>query len=226
MATILVAEDDEHIRLLITQRLKKQFTVLTAGDGQEALEVIREQPVDLLVADVMMPRMDGFELVRNLREQGFTLPILMITANLSFDSKKTGFSSGVDDYLTKPIEYEELMWRIQALLRRARIFTDQKIRIGEVLLDSRDYTLCRGELRLELPRKEFDLLFKLLSFPGRIFTKDQIMQDVWGRFSESGEETVKTHISRLRTRLKDIDEFALVAVKGIGYKAEIPGEQG
>jgi len=223
MATILIAEDDENLRLLISRRLQDHYSIVCAGDGREALDILNVRHVDLLIADIMMPRLDGFELVQNLRHRGFALPVLMLTANQSFDAKRAGFSSGTDDYMTKPVNYEELLWRIRALLRRAEIVSSKRIEIGRIVLDSSTYTVSRGDSSIELPKKEFELLFKLLSYPGRIFTRNQLMDEIWGYASESGEDTVKTHISRLRNKLKDFGELAIVAVKGIGYKAEVKG---
>jgi two-component system, OmpR family, response regulator len=223
MVTILIAEDDENIQLLISHRLKSFYAILCASDGKEALDVLAEQHVDLLIADIMMPRMDGFELVQNIRRQGLNIPVLMLTANQSFDAKRTGFRSGTDDYMTKPVNYEELLWRVQALLRRAHIFADEKIERGGAVLDSSAYTIAQGDRSVELPKKEFELLFKLLSSPGRIYTKSQLMDEIWGYDSESSEETVKTHVSRLRSKIKDFPGIELIAVKGIGYKAEVGG---
>ena len=203
MATILLAEDNEAVRLLTQAKLRHQFTVVTAANGREALDILNRQHVDLIVADVMMPVMDGYQLVRTLRAEGNEIPVLFLTALQSMDSKREGFSSGIDDYLTKPVDYEELIWRIQALLRRAHIASEQQI----------------------LPKKEFDLLYKLLSYPGQIFTRSQLLDDVWGYVSESGEDTVKTHISRLRNRLKDVDDFQIITIKGLGYKAELVKEK-
>lgn len=223
MAVILIAEDDSNIRLLIEARLKPHYAVVCASDGKEALDIIESQRMDLLIADIMMPRMDGFRLVKTIREEGFTLPVLILTAKQSFDDKRTGFSSGTDDYMTKPVNYEELLWRIEALLHRAKIASENKITIGEAVLDSETYTVAFREKVTELPKKEFDLLFKLLSYPGQIFTKNQLLDDIWGYDSESGEDTVKTHVSRLRNKLDDIPEFEIVTIKGLGYKAEIKG---
>lgn len=223
MTTILIAEDDENIRILTSQRLKSQFEVLCANDGKEALDIISNTRIDLLIADIMMPRMDGFELVQAVRRQGITVPVIMLTANHTFDAKRAGFSSGTDDYMTKPVNYEELVWRIQALLRRAKISSEKKIIVGKIILDGESYAISRDGISFELPKKEFELLYKLLSYPGRIFTKNQLLDDIWGYSSESGEDTVKTHISRLRNRLKDFNDFSIIAVKGIGYKAEIGG---
>ena len=225
MATILLVEDDDSMRLLTTAKLKHQFNIVCAGDGVEALEVLEHRAVDLIIADVMMPRMDGYTLVKTLRERGDPIPVLLLTAKQSFEDKREGFSSGIDDYMTKPVNYEELIWRINALLRRSRIASEQKIVVGRVVLDSGTYTVQREGETLELPRKEFELLYKLLSYPGQIFTRNQLLDGVWGYDSESGEDTVKTHISRLRNKLRDIPEFRIVTIKGLGYKAEITKEE-
>lgn len=223
MATILIAEDDKNIQLLIEARLKSKYTVICANNGQEALHIIEAKKIDLLIADIMMPIMDGFKLVQTIRKDGYTIPILMLTAKQSFEDKRTGFSSGIDDYMTKPVNYEELHWRIEALLRRAKIANENKITIGNVVLDSSSYIIFVEDKAIELPKKEFDLLFKLLSYPGQIFTKNQLLDDIWGYDSDSGEDTVKTHISRLRNKFQYIDEFKIITVKGLGYKAEISG---
>ena len=212
MATILLVEDEASMRLLTCAKLKHQFTIICAKDGVEALELLERQPVDLIIADVMMPRMDGHTLVQTLRDQGNGIPVLLLTAKQSFEDKRRGFSSGVDDYMTKPVNYEELTWRINALLRRAHIASERRIVIGPVV---------RGEQVLELPKKEFELLYKLLSYPGQIFTRNQLLDDIWGFDSESGEDTVKTHISRLRNKLRAIEEFRIITIKGLGYKAEV-----
>lgn len=226
MATILLVEDDDSMRLLTTAKLKHQFNIVCAGDGVEALEVLERRAVDLIIADVMMPRMDGYTLVKTLRERGDSIPVLLLTAKQSFEDKREGVSSGIDDYMTKPVNYEELTWRLNALLRRSRIASEQKIVVGRVVLDSGTYTVQREGETLELPRKEFELLYKLLSYPGQIFTRNQLLDGVWGYDSESGEDTVKTHISRLRNKLRDIPEFRIVTIKGLGYKAEITKEEG
>lgn len=223
MATILIAEDDRNIQMLIAARLKLHYTIVCANDGQEALDIIESQKIDMLIADVMMPRIDGFRLVQTIRENGFTIPVLILTAKQSFDDKRAGFSSGTDDYMTKPVNYEELQWRIEALLRRARIASENKITLGDVVLDSSSYTVTDKDKVIELPKKEFELLYKLLSYPGQIFTKNQLLDDIWGFDSESGEDTVKTHISRLRNKFQDIDVFQIITIKGLGYKAEVSG---
>ena len=225
MATILLVEDDTSMRLLTTAKLKHRYAIISVQDGVEALDVLERQPVDLIIADVMMPRMDGYTLVKTLRERGDQIPVLLLTAKQSFEDKREGFSSGVDDYMTKPVNYEELIWRLDALLRRAHIASEQRIVVGRTVLDSGTYTVTREGAAMELPKKEFELLYKLLSYPGQIFTRNQLLDGVWGYDSESGEDTVKTHISRLRNKLRDIPEFRIVTIKGLGYKAEITKEE-
>ena len=225
-ASIVVVDDEPSIRELLVASLHfAGFDVTTAASGSEAIEVIEKTQPDLIVLDVMLPDIDGFTVTRRIRQEGIGAPVLFLTALQSMDSKREGFSSGIDDYLTKPVDYEELIWRIQALLRRAHIASEQQILVGNTRLDSASYTVtCRGQT-LELPKKEFDLLYKLLSYPGQIFTRSQLLDDVWGYVSESGEDTVKTHISRLRNRLKDVDDFQIITIKGLGYKAELVKEK-
>ena len=225
MAVVLIVEDDPHTQKLTRVKLAPHFTVLCADDGEGALAVLEHQHVDLIVADVMMPRLDGYGLVEELRAAGLDIPIIMVTAREAFDDKKKGFALGADDYMVKPINYEELVWRIQALLRRARINSEQCITLGGVTLDSKAYTVSRDGEKQTLPKKEFELLYKLLSYPGVIFTKNQLLDDIWGYDSTSDENTVKTHISRLRSRFEDCQAFRIVTIKGLGYKAEIGEEQ-
>ncbi len=221
MATILVVEDDRNMRLLTAARLEDQYTVVTASDGIEALEYIHKGGIDMIVADIMMPRMDGYELLQTIRQEGYDTPYLMLTAKETLDDKQRGFSLGTDDYMTKPFSSDELVWRISALMRRADIAQNKKIEIGSVTVDSKKYAVYNDNEYIEFPKKEFDLLFKLLSYPDRIFSKEQLLDSVWGVNAETGEETVKTHMSRIRNRLKNIDEIKIVTLKGLGYKADI-----
>ncbi len=221
LPVILIAEDDENLRLLLRHDLERRYEVRVAADGVEALEIIGQENVDLLVADIMMPRMDGFELVQEIRRRNIGIPAMMLTANQTFDAKRTGFRIGIDDYMTKPVNVEELLWRIKAILRRAGATEDEVLQIGAITVDAGKYSVARGDYGTSLPKKEFELLFKLVSSPGRIFTKTQLMEDVWGLDSESGEETIKTHMSRLRSSIADFPEISIVAIKGIGYKAQI-----
>lgn len=225
MATILVVEDDKHTRMLTVARLKGHYTVLEAEDGEKALDIFYSQHVDLIVADIMMPHMDGYELVRTLREYKQDVPVIMLTAKQTFDDKKTGFATGTDDYLTKPVNYEELLWRIEALLRRAKIYAEKKIELGNVTLSEDTYTVQRVQKdgqrqEVALPKKEFELLYKLLSYPNQIFTKEQLLEEIWGYDTDSDDTTVKTHISRIHNRFADWQEFTIVTIRGLGYKAE------
>lgn len=224
MSTILVVEDDRNTRLLTVARLKSYFDVKSASDGLAALDILYQNKIDLIVADVMMPNMDGYSLLRTLREEKNDIPILLLTAKQSFEDKREGFTSGTDDYMTKPVNYEELLWRINALLRRAQIATEKKIVVGPIIIDSTSYTVSFDDQVIELPKKEFELLFKLLSYPNVIFTKQQLIDEIWGFDTESSEDTLKTHISRLRSKLKECTEFEIVTIKGLGYKAEIKND--
>ena len=226
MATVLVAEDEKNLQLLIQAQLKPYYTVLTADNGEEALAIIESQHIDLLIADIMMPKMDGIELLKELRRDGFQFPVLLLTAKQTIMDKREGFKTGADDYLTKPVIYEELLLRIEALLRRAHISAEQKIIIGDVTVDSATYTLSDKVTSLALPKKEFELLFKLLSYPGQIFTRNQLLDEIWGFDSESSEDTIKTHMNRLRNKCKSFEVFQLTTVKGLGYKAMILEEVG
>lgn len=194
MATILIAEDDRNIRLLTAARLSDQYTTVCACDGMEALKLIHRGGIDLVVADIMMPRMDGYELLKTIRSEGYTTPYLMLTAKESLSDKQQGFSLGTDDYMTKPFSTDELLWRVGALLRRAHIAQSKKIRISSVTVDSEKYAVYTDSEYMEFPKKEFDLLFQLLSYPDRIFSKEQLLDSVWGINAESGEETVKIFV--------------------------------
>ena len=220
MFQILVVDDDRNTRMLLKAVLEAEnYSVLTASDGVEALQVLDENHVDLVVLDVMMPNMDGYAFTKTLREGNDNLPILMISARQLPADKKKGFLVGTDDYMTKPIDEEEMLLRIRALLRRAKIASEHKIVLGDVVLDYDSLTVTRkGEIQ-ELPQKEFLLLYKLLSYPGKIFTRIQLMDDIWGADSETGWETVTVHIGRLRRRFEGWPEFEIVSVRGLGYKA-------
>lgn len=220
MFHILVADDDKNTRLLFKAVLENAgYTVTTAANGGEALAALDRAHVDLVVLDVMMPKMDGYEFTRTLRSVDDHLPVLMVSAKQQPADRKQGFLVGTDDYMTKPIDEEEMLLRIKALLRRARIATERKIVLGDVVLDYDTYTVSRGEDVQELPQKEFLLLYKLLSYPGKIFTRIQLMDEIWGADNNSGWETVTVHIGRLRKRFAGWTEFELESVRGLGYKA-------
>ena len=220
MFRILIADDDKNIRRLLSAVLKNAgYTTVTAENGAEALKVLDSEEIDLAVVDVMMPVMDGYELTQALRAAREDLPILMISARQLPEDRKKGFLSGTDDYITKPVDEEELVLRIRALLRRARIASEHRLTVGRLTLDYDALTVSDGEEVFTLPQKEFMLLFRLLSNPGRIFTRIQLMDEIWGSDSETGWETVTVHIGRLRKRFEKYDDFDIVAVRGLGYKA-------
>lgn len=220
MFQILVAEDDRNTRRLLQAVLENDgYQVVTAEDGESALEVMDRQHVDLVVLDVMMPKMDGYEFTKTLRACNNNLPILMVSAKQLPTDKKQGFLVGTDDYMTKPIDEEEMLLRIKALLRRARIVSERRIVVGDVVLDYDALSVRRGDQVQVLPQKEFLLLYKLLSYPGKIFTRIQLMDEIWGADSDTGWETVTVHVGRLRKRFQDWPEFDIVSVRGLGYKA-------
>ena len=220
MFRILVADDDKNTRRLFQAVLENAgYVVSTADSGLGALEVLDREHIDLVVLDVMMPNMDGYEFTRTLREGKNELPILMVSAKQLPSDKKRGFLVGTDDYMTKPIDEEEMLLRIKALLRRAQIASERRIVIGDAVLDYNSMTVSRGEESVQLPQKEFMLLYKLLSYPGKIFTRIQLMDEIWGADSDTGWETVTVHIGRLRKRFQDWPEFEIESVRGLGYKA-------
>ena len=220
MFQILVVDDDRNTRLLLRAVLQAEnYTVFTAENGEDALQVMDREHIDLVVLDVMMPKMDGYEFTRILRQTDNNLPILMVSARQMPADKRQGFLVGTDDYITKPIDEVEMLLRIKALLRRARIASERRIVLGEVVLDYDSFTVSRGGETQELPQKEFLLLYKLLSYPGKIFTRIQLMDEIWGAESDTGWETVTVHIGRLRKRFELWPEFEIVSVRGLGYKA-------
>jgi DNA-binding response OmpR family regulator len=198
---------------------KANYTVLLAENALEALPMLEREHVDLLVLDIMVPGMDGYEFTKTLRDTDNNIPILMVSAKQMPEDKHKGFIAGTDDYITKPIDDEEMLYRIKALLRRAKIATERKIVLGEVVLDYDSLTVTRGNETHELPQKEFLLLYKLLSYPGKIFTRIQLMDDIWGAESDTGWETVTVHIARLRKKFDSYPEFSIESVRGLGYKA-------
>jgi DNA-binding response OmpR family regulator len=220
MFQILVVEDDTNARKLMKAVLERaEYSVLTAVNGEDALAVMDAHHIDLILLDIMMPGMDGYAFTDELRRAGSTVPILMVTAKQLPADKKKGFLVGTDDYMTKPVDTEEMLLRIKALLRRSRIINERKLIIGTVELDYDALTVTRGDDHQTLPQKEFYLLYKLLSYPDKIFTRIQLMDEIWGMESESGDTTVNVHINRLRRRFEHYPEFDLVSVRGLGYKA-------
>lgn len=220
MFHILVVDDDKNTRLFLSAVLEDaKYIVSAASNGEEALEIMDREHIDLVVLDIMMPRMDGYEFTSHIREANNNLPILMVSAKQLPADKHKGFLVGTDDYITKPIDDEEMLYRIKALLRRAKIANERKIEIGDVVLDYDSFTVTRKNEIYELPQKEFLLLYKLLSYPGKIFTRIQLMDEIWGSDSETGWETVTVHIGRLRKKFEGWSEFEIESVRGLGYKA-------
>ena len=213
MNRILIVEDDENLSLLYQSALKNErFEVFRAMNGVDALNILDKQFIDLIISDIMMPDMDGYELAESLREAGYDLPILFITAKDSFEDKKRGFTIGIDDYMVKPID---------ALLRRAQIVHTKELVVGKTRLDQETYQIKTSDQTETLPQKEFLLLYKLLAYPNKIFTRQQLMDEIWGLDSDTDERTIDVHIKRLRTRLEKNSDFSIETIRGLGYKAVI-----
>ena len=222
MFNVLVVEDDKNLRKLISTCLKKNnYTTFEANDGEEALEMLDKQYIDLIITDVMMPKMDGFELIKELRMSEYKLPILLITAKDSIQDKKEGFLLGADDYMVKPINIEELLLRVKVLLRRAESTNERKIKIGDLVLNYDQMSVTKKDKVYFLAQKEFMLLYKLLSTPNTIFTRQELIEEIWGLESESDYRTVDVHIKRIRDKMQDVKEFEIVSIRGVGYKSII-----
>ncbi|MCR1838816.1 response regulator transcription factor [Murimonas intestini] len=225
MFQILVVEDDKNTSKLMKAVLSHAgYEVFLASDGLAALDITDHQHIDLIVLDIMMPKMDGYKFTETVRACGDTTPILMVTAKQLPEEKCRGFLAGTDDYMVKPVNEEEMLLRIKALLRRAKIANEHKLYVGKIVLDYDSLTVTRGNASQTLPRKEFLLLFKLLSYPDKIFTRLQLMDEIWGLESDTVDTTVNVHINRLRKRFEEWPEFKIQAIRGIGYKAVIQNE--
>lgn len=220
MFRIMVVEDDTNTRKLMCAVLKADgYLPIPAKNGLEALDIMCEESIDLMIVDIMMPEMNGYELTKRLRENRYETPIIMVTAKHLPQEKHQGFIVGTDDYMTKPIDKNELLLRIKALLRRARIANERKIVIGDVVVDYDSLSVTKGDVEYVLPPKEFYLLYMLLSYPGKVFTRGQLMEEIWGLESDSADSTVNVHINRLRGKFESFPEFTIYTVRGIGYKA-------
>ena len=219
MFRILIAEDDRELRQLFSHVLAKNgYSVVGVTNGKEALDEIDAGYFDLIISDIMMPVMDGYEFVRTLREAENHTPVLMITAKDAFDAMQLGFMSGTDDYLVKPINVNEMILRVGALLRRAQLISERRLTIGDTVMECDSLTVTASGERMILPQKEFMLLYKMASYPGKIFTRQQLMDDIWGYDSETDTHTVDVHIGRLRDRFRDNSDFKIVTMRGVGYK--------
>ena len=225
MINVLVIEDEENIRKIISKVLSREgYHVFEASSAEEGLDIIDKNLINLIVLDLTLPKMDGYEFTKELREANIEIPILMATAHQLPNDKHKGFMAGTDDYMTKPLDMDEFVLRIKALLRRSKIVNERKITIGKVTLDYDSLTVTREDDKQTLPQKEFYLLYKLLSTPNTIFTRQELMEEIWGLENESDFRTIDVHIKRIREKLEDVDEFEIVTVRGIGYKSIIKGE--
>lgn len=222
MFKVLVVEDDKNLRkLMVTYLIKNKYEPYEAQNGEEALSVLDTNYIDLIITDIMMQKMDGYELTKTLREAKMNMPILLVTAKSTIEDKKEGFLSGADDYMVKPVDMEEMMLRVKALLKRSNEANENKIKIGDFIIDYNQLSVKKGNKNYQLAQKEFYLLYKLLSSPNTIFTREDLIEDVWGLENESDFRTVDVHIKRIREKLYDIDEFEIITIRGIGYKAII-----
>ena len=219
MFKILIAEDDSELRQLFSHVLiKNGYSVTGVCNGKEALDALDKGYYDLIISDIMMPEMDGYELVSSLRTAGYSIPVMMITAKDAFDDMRMGFVSGTDDYMVKPVNVNEMVLRVGALLRRAQMIIDRRLVIGGTVMECDSLTVTWDGQSAVLPQKEFMLLYKMASFPGRIFTRQQLMDDIWGYDSDTDTHTVDVHIGRLRDRFRDSKDFKIVTMRGVGYK--------
>ncbi|MFA9378426.1 MAG: response regulator transcription factor [Lachnotalea sp.] len=222
MFAILVVEDDETLNTMMCAKLKQQeYKVIQAFDGEEALEMLDKDHIDLIISDIMMPNMDGYELTKELRAAAIKIPILMITAKDQMDDIEKGFVAGTDDYMIKPINMKEMVLRVHALLRRAQIANERKLRVGNIILDYDSLTIQTDKAGIEMPPKEFYLLFKLLSNPNKIFTRFELMDEIWGMDTEIDDRTIDSHIKKLRRKFETCSDFEIVTIRGLGYKAKI-----
>lgn len=222
MAKILIAEDNMGLRQLMVIHLRRAgHTVYEAANGSEALEVMDHNHIDLIIADIMMPVMDGYQLIKEIRDVGIDTPVLIVTSKDKLEDKRVGFKSGADDYMTKPVEMEEMLLRVEAMLRRCKIADSKMLTLGKVKLDMSTLTVQADGREVLLRQKEFLLLERLLTSPKKIFTRQALMDEIWGYDSKSTLRTVDAHIKSLRAKLKDIDDFSIETIRGLGYKAVI-----
>ena len=222
MFKILVVEDDKNLRKLMTTYLKRnEYITYEATNGIEALEIMDSNYIDLIISDIMMKEMDGYELTKSLRDANYTIPILLVTAKSTIADKKEGFLLGADDYMVKPINMEEMLLRVKVLLKRANAANETKLIIGNLILDYKQMSVTYKGKNYQLAQKEFQLLYKLLSTPDTIFTRQELIEEIWGLENDSDYRTVDVHIKRIREKLQDINEFEIVTIRGIGYKGII-----
>ncbi|WP_326512619.1 response regulator transcription factor [Clostridium intestinale] len=222
MFSILVVEDDEVLNRMISAKLQQEsYRVFTSFDGKQALDLLDKEHIDLIISDIMMPNMNGYQLAKELRDAEYTIPILMITAKNQFEDMEKGFRAGTDDYMIKPISMRELVLRVKALLRRAQIANEKKLVVGDTLLDYNALTVKVHDEIFEMPPKEFYLLFKLLTNPNKIFTRQELLDEIWGMDTDVDDRTIDSHIKKLRRKFEHCTDFEIVTIRGLGYKAKI-----
>lgn len=222
MFSILVVEDNEVLNEMISTRLKlESYNVYSAFDGEEALNTLEHKYIDLIISDIMMPGIDGYELTKSLRDINSTIPILMISAKNQIEDMEKGFMAGTDDYMIKPINMQEMIFRVKALLRRSKIVNEKKLKVGDTILDYDALTIKINDNLYNMPPKEFYLIFKLLSSPNKIFTRIELMDEIWGMDTDIDDRTIDSHIKKLRRKFEDCSDFEIVTVRGLGYKSKI-----
>lgn len=222
MFSILVVEDNEVLNEMISTRLKlESYNVYSAFDGEEALNTLEHKYIDLIISDIMMPNIDGYELTKSLRDINATVPILMISAKNQIEDMEKGFNAGTDDYMIKPINMQEMIFRVKALLRRSKIVNEKKLKVGDTILDYDALTIKINDNLYNMPPKEFYLIFKLLSSPNKIFTRIELMDEIWGMDTDIDDRTIDSHIKKLRRKFEDCSDFDIVTVRGLGYKSKI-----
>ena len=220
MFNILLVEDDKNLKKLMTTCLKKNnYETFEANNGEEALSVLEKNYIDLVITDIMMPKMDGYELIKTLRQSKYNIPILLVTAKDKYQDKEEGFLLGADDYMVKPIDIKEMLLRVRVLLKRANLANESKLRIGKLILDYNELSAVRNGKTYVLAQKEFYLLYKLLSTPDKVFSRQDLMEEIWGMKNESDFRTVDVHIKRIREKMREVPEFEIVTVRNVGYKA-------
>ena len=220
MFNILVLEDDKNLKKLMTTCLKKNnYETFEANNGEEALSVLEKNYIDLVITDIMMPKMDGYELIKTLRQSKYNIPILLVTAKDKYQDKEEGFLLGADDYMVKPIDIKEMLLRVRVLLKRANLANESKLRIGKLILDYNELSAVRNGKTYVLAQKEFYLLYKLLSTPDKVFSRQDLMEEIWGMKNESDFRTVDVHIKRIREKMREVPEFEIVTVRNVGYNA-------
>lgn len=220
MFNVLVVEDDKNLKKLMVTCLKKNdYQPFEASNGEQALEILEKNYIDLVITDIMMPKMNGYELIKELRQCKYNIPILLVTDKSEYQDKEEAFLLGADDYMVKPIDIKEMLLRVRVLLKRANLANESKLRIGKLVLDYNELSVVRDKKIYILAQKEFYLLYKLLSSPDKVFSRQDLMEEIWGIENESDFRTVDVHIKRIREKMQGVSEFEIITVRNVGYKA-------